>query len=608
MPGPSARFRLTRLLQRGADFERVAFEEVARSVRARAAARGAADVALARMPNRLAGATSPYLQQHADNPGRLVSVGRRGARAGAARGQADPAVDRLLGVPLVPRDGARVVRGRRRRRGDERRTSSTSRSTARSGPTSTRSTRRAHALLTRRSGGWPLTMFLTPDGAPFFGGTYFPKRGPLRPARLPRPPAAASPPPIASRATRSPSRTRRLAEALASARAGAPARRRAAARARRGARSRALKRSFDPRARRLRRARPSFRTGRARASACAHAAATGDADALDDRARDARAHGRRRHPRPARRRLLPLQRRRRVDDPALREDALRQRAAARALRRHARAPRGDAAFARRRARHRRLAGARDARAATARSTRASTPTAKARKASSTSGRATRCAPLLDADEWAVAAPYYGLDGPPNFEGHAWNLRVGAPLDDVAARLGIALPDAQTRSPRRAPSCAVRARATRVRPGLDDKILTSWNALAIAGLARAARALDEPRWADLAFARRRRAARARRGATAGCSRRASGERAAPQRLSRRPRLPARRAARAHADALPRAGLRLGARARRRAARALRGSRARRLLLHEPRSRAADPSHQARPRQRHAVGQRRRRAAR
>ena len=31
--------------------------------------------------------------------------------------------------------------------------------------------------MTRRSGGWPLTMFLTPDGAPFFGGTYFPKEG-----------------------------------------------------------------------------------------------------------------------------------------------------------------------------------------------------------------------------------------------------------------------------------------------------------------------------------------------------------------------------------------------------------------------------------------------
>src|SRR4029453_7933540 len=35
----------------------------------------------------------------------------------------------------------------------------------------------APALLTRRSGGWPLTMFLTPEGAPFFGGTYFPREG-----------------------------------------------------------------------------------------------------------------------------------------------------------------------------------------------------------------------------------------------------------------------------------------------------------------------------------------------------------------------------------------------------------------------------------------------
>src|SRR5262249_52806679 len=33
----------------------------------------------------------------------------------------------------------------------------------------------AHAMLTRRNGGWPLTMFLMPDQTPFFGGTYFPK-------------------------------------------------------------------------------------------------------------------------------------------------------------------------------------------------------------------------------------------------------------------------------------------------------------------------------------------------------------------------------------------------------------------------------------------------
>lgn len=32
-----------------------------------------------------------------------------------------------------------------------------------------------HMLLTRRGGGWPLTVFLDPDGRPFFAGTYFPK-------------------------------------------------------------------------------------------------------------------------------------------------------------------------------------------------------------------------------------------------------------------------------------------------------------------------------------------------------------------------------------------------------------------------------------------------
>src|SRR5881409_1886949 len=33
-----------------------------------------------------------------------------------------------------------------------------------------------HALaLMGEHGGWPLTMFLTPDGEPFWGGTYFPK-------------------------------------------------------------------------------------------------------------------------------------------------------------------------------------------------------------------------------------------------------------------------------------------------------------------------------------------------------------------------------------------------------------------------------------------------
>src|SRR5262249_42858314 len=105
---------------------------------------------------------------------------------------------------------------------------------------------------------------------------------------------------------------------------------------------------------------------------------------------------------------------------------------------------------------------------------------------------------LSADEYAVAAPYFGLDQPPNFEGHAWHLRVSAPLATVAERLGISPPDAQSRLVG-AKAALFAAREERVRPGLDDKVLTSWNALAIAGLARASRALDEPRWADLAVA-------------------------------------------------------------------------------------------------------------
>ncbi len=61
--------------------------------------------------------------------------------------------------------------------------------------------------------------------------------------------------------------------------------------------------------------------------------------------------------------------------------------------------------------------------------------------------------------------------------------------------GIGRPDAPTRERIRAR--LLQARAGRTRPGLDDKRLTSWNALMIAALADAGSVLDEPRYLDAA---------------------------------------------------------------------------------------------------------------
>jgi uncharacterized protein YyaL (SSP411 family) len=93
--------------------------------------------------------------------------------------------------------------------------------------------------------------------------------------------------------------------------------------------------------------------------------------------------------------------------------------------------------------------------------------------------------LLTPAEFALASTTFGLDQPPNFENHAWHLVMahrpeGADLDGIRAKL-------------------LAARGKRVRPGRDDKILTSWNALMIGGMARAARVFGRDDW--LASARR-----------------------------------------------------------------------------------------------------------
>ena len=189
----------------------------------------------------------------------------------------------------------------------------------------------AQQMLTQRAGGWPLTMFLTPDQVPFFGGTYFPKEaryglpGFVDLMRRVRALTATSSAATSRRRTASwsrPSRARsRAARRTPSEFSDAPARAR---------RSRFHESTFDRDARRLRPGAQVPAPGRDRAPACATTRATGDAGAL----RDGDRRRSRRWPRAASSTswaaASPLQRGRRLGHPALREDALRQRPAARA--------------------------------------------------------------------------------------------------------------------------------------------------------------------------------------------------------------------------------------------------------------------------------------
>ena len=124
--------------------------------------------------NSLAAETSPYLRQHASNPVNwhpwgaealdlarkldrpiLLSIGYSACHwchVMAHESFEDPATAALMNELFV---NIKVDREER--------------------PDLDRIYQVAHQMLTQRAGGWPLTMFLSPDDQrPFFGGTYFP--------------------------------------------------------------------------------------------------------------------------------------------------------------------------------------------------------------------------------------------------------------------------------------------------------------------------------------------------------------------------------------------------------------------------------------------------
>ena len=87
--------------------------------------------------------------------------------------------------------------------------------------------------------------------------------------------------------------------------------------------------------------------------------------------------------------------------------------------------------------------------------------------------------LLTTEEYAAAAPHFGLDQLPNFENRHWHLHMAKAMDTPILEAAKAKLFA--------------AREKRVRPGRDEKILVSWNALAIRGMAHAGRVFGDERW-------------------------------------------------------------------------------------------------------------------
>jgi hypothetical protein len=96
--------------------------------------------------------------------------------------------------------------------------------------------------------------------------------------------------------------------------------------------------------------------------------------------------------------------------------------------------------------------------------------------------------LLDEHEARVAKRVYGLERTANFDGRFWHLHLAEPSAEAAEGTAADPSSALLDSARRK---LLAARNRRVWPGRDEKILVAWNGLMIAGMARAARHLERP---------------------------------------------------------------------------------------------------------------------
>ena len=103
---------------------------------------------------------------------------------------------------------------------------------------------------------------------------------------------------------------------------------------------------------------------------------------------------------------------------------------------------------------------------------------------------------LAPDEAALAKRVFGLAGAPNFEGKHWHLYLAEAPEAAAAALGLDVSGSRALL-EAARAKLLAAREKRVWPGRDEKLLVSWNGLMVAGMARAARVLARPELAESA---------------------------------------------------------------------------------------------------------------
>ncbi len=87
--------------------------------------------------------------------------------------------------------------------------------------------------------------------------------------------------------------------------------------------------------------------------------------------------------------------------------------------------------------------------------------------------------------------YYDVTDGGNFEGHTI-LNNNISTSTVAFHFGTSEDDVK-KIISDSSDILLELRSRRIRPGLDDKVLTSWNALAIRGMARAGRTFGNPSW-------------------------------------------------------------------------------------------------------------------